>query len=100
MNKAAVNWPLLQLLVKVYNQTVQSYHYFPDVIICGRQRLEKVEFDTLVYEGFLEPYYADSFGRFYRLSAKAHQLLHQSLHKRRGRAVHALHQPEQACLPF
>lgn len=100
MNKTAAKWPLLPLLVKVYNQTIQSYHHFPEVIIYGDHRMEKEDFDLLLQEGFLEPYYADSFGRFYRLSAKAHQLLLQSLHKRKTRAIHVLRPARQACLPF
>jgi hypothetical protein len=62
---------LLALLVKVVYCTVQDYYYFPDVIIAGRQKIEREEFLFLFSEGYIAFYKADSFGRFYKHTAKA-----------------------------
>lgn len=99
MNKTAASQPLLQLLVRVYNQSIQSYDHFPEVIICGNYRLERAEFDLLQAEEYIEPYYADSFGKLYHLSKRAHHILQESLHKRR-RAVHVVQGVAQVSLPF
>jgi hypothetical protein len=100
MNKTASNRSLLHLLVKVYNQTIQSYYYFPEVIFCGHHRLEKEEFEILLREELLEAYYADSFGRLYHLSKKAHEILSQSLCKRRPKPLNVTPLPGQVRLPF
>ena len=71
------NRPLLSLLVKAYNASIQDYYYFPDVIIAGEQRMEREDFDLLLSGGFIEEYKHDSFGRFYRLSQEAEHLLYQ-----------------------
>lgn len=62
---------LLALLVKVVNCTVQDYYYFPEVIIAGRQKIEREEFLFLFSEGYIAFHKADSFGRFYKHTAKA-----------------------------
>jgi len=100
MSKTAASQPLLQLLVRLYNQPVQSYYHFPEVIIYGSQRLEKNDFDLLLKEGFIESYYADSFGRLYRLSKKAEYFLQESLHKRRHKSLNEVEKPKQVSLPF
>lgn len=75
---------LTSLLVRVYNHSIQYYYYFPEVIIYGSHRLETEEFKKLLDNGFIEAYYADSFGKLYHLSKKAEDLLHQfSIIKRR-----------------
>jgi hypothetical protein len=56
MKKNAGHPVLLQLLVSVYNQSIQTYFYFPEVIICGRQRLERDDFDQLLAEEMVQPY--------------------------------------------
>ena len=87
MSKTAVNQALLQLLVRVYNQSIQSYYFFPDVIICGNQRLEREEFDLLLQESFLTAYHTDSFGKIYRLSRKAEELLYHERNVKKRKAV-------------
>ena len=62
---------LLALLVKVVYCTVQDYYYFPDVIIAGRQKIEQEEFQFLLSEEYIAYYKADSFGRFFKHTAKA-----------------------------
>ncbi|HYO20856.1 MAG TPA: hypothetical protein VER36_00535 [Flavisolibacter sp.] len=100
MTKAAADQSLLQLLVRVFNQTIQYYYYFPDVIICGHHRLEKEEFDVLLSGGFIIPYHTDSFGKLYHLSRKAEAFLHETLQKKRHRTPHLRTSPRQAIFPF
>ena len=100
MSKTAASQPLLQLLVRVYNQSIQYYFHFPDVIICGKLRLEEAEFQLLLAEGYLETFYVDSFGKLFRLSKKAIHVLQESLHKRKARHSHQVNRPSQVALPF
>jgi len=100
MSKTAASQSLLQLLVRLYNQSIQTYFHFPDVIICGHHRIDEAEFNLLIAEGFVEAFYVDSFGKLFRLSKKAHQLLQYGLHKRRPKHFHHFPQPTQAALPF
>lgn len=100
MNKSATDQALLQLLVRVYNQSIQFYYHFPDVIICGNLRLEREEFDFLLKGGYLETYHTDSFGKIYRVSKRAELLLYQSLGRRRYRHSPVAKQNAQAALPF
>ncbi|HET7897450.1 MAG TPA: hypothetical protein VFL47_07265 [Flavisolibacter sp.] len=83
MKKKAVNRQLLQLLVSVYNQSIQTYFYFPDVILCGHLHLEVEDFSQLLAEGYIAPYKADSFGRFFRLTKKGESFLFQFTFRRR-----------------
>ena len=71
-----VSKQVLHLLVKAYNRPIQDYFYFPEVILLDKQRMEKEDFELLLSEGFLKEYKYDSFGRFYRLSKKAEDLLY------------------------
>ena len=100
MSKPAASQPLLQLLVRVYNQSIQSYFHFPDVVICGQHRLEETEFQLLLSEGYIEAYYTDSFGKLFRLSKKALALLQQGLHKRKSRHASIIHDAIQSAIPF
>jgi hypothetical protein len=100
MSKTAASQPLLQLLVRVYNQSIQTYFHFPDVIICGKHRLEKEDLDLLLIECYIEAYYTDSFGKLYRLSKKGQQFLQLNLHRRKARSFHPMPQPGQVSLPF
>ncbi len=70
---------LLALLVKAYNRPIKDYFYFPEVILLDKGRMEKEDFDFLLAEGFLKEYKHDSFGRFYKLSKKAEDLLYTAL---------------------
>jgi len=90
MKKTPINRQLLQLLVSVYNKSIQTYFYFPDVILCGHQRLDVEEFSHLLSEGFISPYKADSFGRFYRLTRKGEDFLFQESFRRKTRPHHFL----------
>ncbi|GAA4747814.1 hypothetical protein [Flavisolibacter ginsenosidimutans] len=100
MNKTTVSQALLQLLVRVYNQSIQSYYFFPDVIICGHHRLERGDFEFLLKEGYIVPYHTDSFGKLYRLTKKAEEALHTQLRVRKYRSQKAKEVAEQADFSF
>ncbi|RYZ25309.1 MAG: hypothetical protein EOO10_18615 [Chitinophagaceae bacterium] len=100
MSKTAASQSLLQLLVRLYNQSIQTYFHFPDVIICGHHRIDEAEFNLLVVEGFVDAFYVDSFGKLFRLSKKAHHMLQYGLHKRRPKSIHHFQRAIQAALPF
>lgn len=85
MNTVEVNQALLQLLVRVYNQSIQSYYFFPDVIFCGPHRLERNDFECLLAEGLIFPYYTDSFGKLYHLTKKAEEVLREQRFRKRYR---------------
>jgi len=85
MKKPAVDRDLLHLLVSVYNQSIQTYHHFPEVIICGHQRLEPAELAWLVNEGFITVSRFDSFGKDYSLTRKGESFLFDSIFRRRHR---------------
>lgn len=100
MNKAAVDQSLLRLLVRVYNQSIQFYYYFPDVIICGQHRLEREEFELLLSGSYLSAYHTDSFGKLYHLSGKAEAYLHEHLQKRRHKNHSVKGTSQQTFLSF
>lgn len=100
MKKSVIDQDLLALMVSLYNETIQTYFYFPDVIICGRQRLERQSFDQLVVEEFVAAYKADSFGRYYRLSKKGEDFLFTYSFRRRQKHSIALLAVQQQPLPF
>jgi len=88
---------LLTLLVRVYNHSIQYYYHFPEVIIYGNRRLEVEAFNQLLANDFVEPYYADSFGKLYHLSKKGQGVLYQFSggKKRRDNATHLV--PSNQC---
>jgi hypothetical protein len=99
MKKTAVNQQLLQLLVSVYNQSIQTYYHFPDVILCGRQRLDSEELQLLLEQDFIKMTSADSFGRTYRLSRKGEGYLFQLSFRRRSK-MQGSFSVCQSSLPF
>jgi hypothetical protein len=90
MKKPAVDPHLLHLLVSVYNQSIQTYYHFPEVILCGRQRLEPEDLALLLSNEFVFVSSSDSFGRNYRLSKKGETYLFQSLIRRRPKMLYIL----------
>ena len=65
----------LALLVRVVNCTIQDFFYFPEVIIAGKRRMEKEEFNFLIGEGYIIRYKSDSFGSFYKHTQKAERFI-------------------------
>jgi hypothetical protein len=100
MKKAGINQDLLHLLVSIYNQSIQTYYYFPEVILCGRQHIEREQFEGLLAEDFVAAYKADSFGKYYRLTKKGEDYLLASSFRRRHKPSDSLLLAGQSTLPF
>ncbi|MDQ3276754.1 MAG: hypothetical protein M3Q06_00400 [Bacteroidota bacterium] len=100
MKKAGVNHEILHLLVSVYNQSIQTYYYFPEVILCDRQRLDREQFEALLAADFLVAYKADSFGKYYRLSKKGEEYLLASSFRRRHKQLDPGLATRQPLFPF
>lgn len=80
---------LLALLIMTYNKEVKDFYYFPEVVLVGRTRLEPEAFQRLLQGGWLAQCGADSFGRYYRSSAKAEATLMGCRRKRKPSAATA-----------
>ena len=100
MKKSPADQGILHLLVSVYNQSIQTYFYFPEVILCGPHRLEREEFEQLLHRRFIESYAADSFGCYYRLSKHGEDFLLNAFPRRRHKQAGAFFQKQQGRLPF
>lgn len=100
MKKTGVNQELLHVLVSLYNQSIQTYYYFPEVILCGRQRIDRECFDALVAADFITVYKADSFGQYYRLNKKGEQFLLRFSFRRRHRQTDTILAAGQRTFPF
>ena len=100
MKKTGVNQELLHVLVSLYNQSIQTYYYFPEVILCGRQHIERAYFDALVAAGFITVYKADSFGQYYRVNKKSERFLLTYSFRRRHRQTDSLMTAGQRTFPF
>jgi len=100
MKKPGVNQELLHVLVSLYNQSIQTYYYFPEVILCGRQRIDRECFEALLAADFITAYKADSFGKYYRLSKKGEQFLLTFSFRRRQKQSTALLTTGQKTFPF
>lgn len=100
MKKTADNSAILRLMVSVYNQTIQTYHYFPDVILCGHKRMEPEELNELINRKFVSPLRADTFGTFYQLSKEGEQFLFRSLLRRKQKVPSSSWPVLQSHLPF
>jgi hypothetical protein len=98
MKKPVADRELLRVLVSVYNQPIQTYHYFPEVILSGCRRLEPETFAELLARGFVDTIGFDSFGINYRLSKKGEAFLFESMFRRRHR--HDQLSLVQSRLPF
>lgn len=86
---------LLALLIMTYNKEVKDFYYFPEVVLVGRTRLEPEAFQRLLQGGWLEQCSADSFGRYFRSSAKAESTL---LFCRRKRKPATATAPQAGCV--
>lgn len=100
MKRSGINQELLHVLVSLYNQSIQTYSYFPEVILCGRQRIEQECFQTLLHAELIEVYKGDSFGKYYRLSKKGEQFLLTFSFRRRHKQVAVMMPTIQPAFPF
>lgn len=95
-----VNAPMLALLLKAYNKEIKDFYYFPDIVLIGRLRIEPQELQQLLAEGYLLQTAHDSFGRCYRLSAKAEIVLFTQLKKKSAARQKKLTASSQPSLHF
>ncbi|HEY1023477.1 MAG TPA: hypothetical protein VGE06_14250 [Flavisolibacter sp.] len=100
MKKTGVNQQFLQVLVSLYNQSIQTYNYFPEVILCGRLRIERECFEALLHADFITAYKTDSFGKYYRLNKKGEQYLLAFSFRRRQKPATALLAQGQRAFAF
>lgn len=100
MKKTTVDPALLQLLVSIYNQSIQTYFHFPEVIICGRNRLEREDFERLLHLRFIQPVNADSFGRWYGLSPQGEAYLLGAVPRKKQKPQDLSFPELQRRLPF
>ena len=100
MKKTGVNQELLHVLVSLYNESIQTYYYFPEVIFCGRQRMERACFEALLASEYIIAYKADSFGKYFRLSKKGEQFLLTFSFRRRPKQTASLLSTLQRTFPF
>lgn len=91
---------LLQLLVRVFNHSIQSYYHFPEVIIYGPHRMEPQEFELLLYHDFVSTHYTDTFGKIYHLNKKAEDFIHQHHVAKKRRLFKAEARALQGSLEF
>ncbi|WP_121354250.1 hypothetical protein [Flavisolibacter nicotianae] len=99
MKKPAVDPHLLQLLVSIYNESIQTFYHFPEVILCGSHHLEAADLALLLAQGFVVSSGYDSFGKNYRLSRKGEAFLFHALFPRRAKPVRH-HPASQYRFPF
>jgi hypothetical protein len=67
---------ILPLLYKIKEaDTLQTYHYFPEVIKAGKHEIEKEDAEFLLAEGYIKEIKADCFGKWLKLTSKASELL-------------------------
>ncbi|MEO6069569.1 MAG: hypothetical protein ABIN57_06810 [Chitinophagaceae bacterium] len=67
---------LLPLLFKIKDaDTIQTYHYFPEIIKAGNYEIDKEDADFLLAEGYIKETKVDCFGKWLQLTTKAKELL-------------------------
>jgi len=73
--------PLLFLLeaVKMAN-VLETYHYFPDIILAGDKTIERIDFDYLLAHHYIKEISVDFSGTCYSLTSKAELILSDALH--------------------
>lgn len=73
--------PLILLLECIKQAGVlETYFFFPEMIVAGDTTLERVDFEYLVSEAYVKESGSDNFGRQYGLTLKAEQILSDSIY--------------------
>lgn len=73
--------PLLLLLECIKQAGVlETYYFFPDMILAGNTQLERTDFEYLVSEAYVIQTSSDNFGKQYALTFKAEQILSDSIY--------------------
>jgi hypothetical protein len=68
---------LVDLLIKINTNQIESFFHFPHIFRSGNIHLDKKEIDYLFNSGCLEQKTVDSFGPIFQLNEKARSLLIQ-----------------------
>jgi hypothetical protein len=66
---------VLQLLQTINYSGLETFKNFPDVVMAGKQRVNKEDVDYLFDQGYLEEQKTDSFGKFLKLTKTARDLI-------------------------
>lgn len=73
--------PLILLLECVKQAGIlETYFFFPHMILAGNTQLERVDFEYLVSEAYVIQTSSDNFGKQYSLTLKAEQILSDSIY--------------------
>lgn len=73
--------PLLLLLECIKQAGVlETYYFFPQLILAGNTQLERTDFEYLVSQAYLIETNSDNFGKQYSLTLKAEQILSDSIY--------------------
>ena len=73
--------PLLLLLECVKQAgTLETYFFFPNLILAGSTQIERTDFDYLVSEAYVIETSSNSFGKQFSLTLKAEQILSDSIY--------------------
>jgi hypothetical protein len=73
--------PLLFLLECVKQAgSLETYFFFPELILAGTTRIERTDFDYLVSEAYVKETGSDNFGKQYALTLKSELILSDSFY--------------------
>lgn len=73
--------PLLVLLECIKQAgSLETYFYFPHLILAGSNQIERTDFEYLIEQAYLKEQGADAFGKQYALTFKAEQILSDSIY--------------------
>lgn len=59
---------------------LETYYFFPQMIIAGCTTLERTDFEYLVSEAYVVETGSDTFGKQYSLTLKSEQILSDSIY--------------------
>lgn len=72
--------PLLILLDSIKQAgSVETYFYFPHLIVAGSSRIERTDFEYLMDQAYVKELGSETYGKQYGLTLKAEQILSDSI---------------------
>jgi hypothetical protein len=69
---------VLELLQTINYSGLETFKNFPDVVMAGKQRVNKEDVDYLFNQGYLEEQKTDSFGKYLKLTEIARQFINRN----------------------
>lgn len=73
--------PLLVLLDSIKQAgSLETYFYFPHLIVAGSNRIERTDFEYLMDQAYVKELGSDIFGKQYGLTFKAEQILSDAIY--------------------